>query len=324
MKHLIALCTAVLLVAPLAASAQTGEGPYPNRPVTWVVPFSTGSIYDATARVVGARLSEKLGQPVVIQNKPGASGILGTQAVQQAKADGYTMLYSGVSPLAIYVWLYKKLPYDPQKSFVPVNGVFDTTPILAVNASKPYKTVAEFVDYLKKNPGKVNYGGTLGGLQHLAGEMLQITTGTTMQLVPYTDSAKLSADLMSGTIDAYFGFTDTLRPFVESGNVIPLAVASPQRLPAFPKVPTFKESGIDVNLTAWAAVVMPEGTPAEIVNRMSAAFQEAMRDPVVVKYMEQNNFGNLGEIGPAKLREMIVSETAKFKEIVARSGVSVD
>jgi tripartite-type tricarboxylate transporter receptor subunit TctC len=324
MKRMIALCAAWCLLAPLPASAQTGEGAWPNRPVTWVVPFSTGSIYDSTARVVGNKLSEKLGQPVVIQNRPGASGIIGTQAVQQAKPDGYTMLYSGVSPLAIYVWLYKKLPYDPQKSFVPVNGVFDTTPILAVNASKPYKTVGEFVEYLKKNPGKVNYGGTLGGLQHLAGEMLQITTGTTMQLVPYTDSAKLSADLISGTIDGYFGFTDTLRPFVEAGKVIPLAVASTQRLPAFPNVPTFRESGIDVNLTAWAAVVMPEGTPSEIVNKMSAAFAETMRDPSVVKYMEQNNFGNLGEIGPEKLRQMIVSETAKFKDLVARSGVSVD
>lgn len=323
MRRLLALGAALFVAMAQPAPAQTPQA-YPSRPVTWVVPFSAGSVYDNTARIIGKVLSEKLGQPVVVENKPGASGIIGTQLVQQAKPDGYTMLYSGVSPLAIYPWLYKKLPYAPLTSFAPVNGVFDTTPILVVNASKPYKSIGEFVEHLKKNPGKVNYGATLGGLVHLTGEMLQVATGTTMQVVPYTDSAKLYADLISGTIDGMFDFTATIRPYIEAGKVVPLAVASPQRLDAFPKVPTFKESGIDVIVTAWAAVVMPAGTPPEAINKMSAAFQETMRDPAVAKYMEQNNFGNLGDIGPDKLRELIVSETAKFKTLVERSGVSVE
>jgi tripartite-type tricarboxylate transporter receptor subunit TctC len=325
MKRLIALCAALCSLAMPLTSAQAQQAPsYPDRPINWIVPFSAGSVYDNTARIIGNVLGEKLGQPVVVQNKPGASGIIGTQLVQQAKPDGYTMLYSGVSPLAIYTWLYKKLPYSPLTSFVPVNGVFDTTPILVVNAAKPYKTIGEFVDHLKKNPGKVNYGATLGGLVHLTGEMLQAATGTSMQVVPYTESAKLYADLMSGIVDGMFDFTATIRPYIEAGKVIPLAVASPQRLQALPNVPTFKESGIDVNITAWAAVVMPAGTPPEIVNKMSAAFAETMRDPSVVKYMETNDFGNLGDIGPEKLRELIVGETAKFKVLVERSGVSVD
>jgi tripartite-type tricarboxylate transporter receptor subunit TctC len=324
MKRPSALCAALYLLATVPVSAQTEQAAYPNRPITWVVPFSSGSVYDNTARMIGNALGDKLGQPVVIQNKPGASGIIGTQLVQQAKADGYTMLYSGVSPLAIYPWLYKKLPYEPLKSFVPVNGVFDTTPILVVNSGKPYKTIGEFVDYLKKNPGKVNYGATRGGLVHLTGEMLQVASGTSMQMVPYTESAKLYADLISGTVDGMFDFTATIRPYIEAGKVIPLAVASAQRLAALPDVPTFRESGIDVNMTAWAVVVMPAGTPSEIVNKMSAAFAEAMRDPSVTKYMEQNNFGNLGNIGPDKLRELIVLETAKYKGLVERSGVSLD
>ncbi len=324
MKRLGPLCVALSLLTVLPAVAQTEPAVYPNRPVTWVVPFSPGSVYDNTARIIGNVAGDKLGQPIVIQNKPGASGIIGTQFVQRAKPDGYTMLYSGVSPLAIYPWLYKKLPYEPQKSFVPVNGVFDTTPILVVNAGKPYKTIAEFVDYLKKNPGKVNYGATRGGLVHLTGEMLQVASGTSMQMVPYTESAKLYADLISGTVDGMFDFTATIRPYVEAGKVIPLAVASAERLAAFPNVPTFKESGIDVNMTAWAIVVMPAGTPTEIVNKMSAAFAEAMRDPSVTRYMEQNNFGNLGHLGPEKLRELIVHETAKYKGLVERSGVSLD
>jgi tripartite-type tricarboxylate transporter receptor subunit TctC len=324
MKRLSALCAATYLLAIAPVSAQTEQASYPNRPVTWVVPFSSGSVYDNTARMIGNVLGDKLGQPVIIQNKPGASGIIGTQLVQQAKPDGYTMLYSGVSPLAIYPWLYKKLPYEPLKSFVPVNGVFDTTPILVVNSGKPYKTIREFVDYLKKNPGQVNYGATRGGLVHLTGEMLQVASGTSMQMVPYTESAKLYADLISGTIDGMFDFTATIRPYVEAGKVIPLAVASAQRLAAFPNVPTFKESGIDVDMTAWAVVVMPAGTPTEIVNKMSVAFAEAMRDPSVTKYMEQNNFGNLGSVGPDKLRDLIVHETAKYKGLVERSGVSLE
>jgi tripartite-type tricarboxylate transporter receptor subunit TctC len=313
-----------VVLCSLAASPTSAEAPYPSRPVTWIVPFSAGSVYDNTARIIGKVLGDKLGQPVIVENKPGASGIIGTQLVQQAKPDGYTMLYSGVSPLAIYPWLYKKLPYTPLTSFVPVNGVFDTTPILVVNAAKPYKTVNAFVEYLRKNPGKVNYGATLGGLVHLTGEMLQVATGTSMQVVPYTDSAKLYADLISGTIDGMFDFTATIRPYVEAGKVIPLAVASVQRLDAFPNVPTFKESGIDVTMTAWAVVVMPAGTPSGIVQRMSTAFAETMRDPAVAKYLEQNNFGNLGDLGPEKLRELIVSETAKYKVLVERSGVSVE
>ena len=323
MRRLLALGAALFVAMAQPASAQAPQA-YPSRPVTWVVPFSAGSVYDNTARIIGKVLSEKLGQPVVVENKPGASGIIGTQLVQQAKPDGYTMLYSGVSPLAIYPWLYKKLPYTPQTSFVPVNGVFDTTPILVVNANKPFKTVAEFVAHLKKNPGKVNYGATLGGLVHLTGEMLQVATGTSMQVVPYTDSAKLYADLISGTIDGMFDFTATIRPYIEAGKVIPLAVASPQRLDAFPNVPTFRESGIDVIVTAWAAIVMPAGTAPEVIGKMSSAFQETMRDPAVAKYMAQNNFGNLGDIGPDKLRELIVGETAKFKTLVERSGVSVE
>lgn len=323
MKRLIALCAALFMLPALPAAAQA-QTPYPNRPITWIVPFSAGSVYDNTARIIGKILGDKLGQPVIVENKPGASGIIGTQLVQQAKPDGYTMLYSGVSPLAIYPWLYKKLPYAPLTSFVPVNGVFDTTPILVVNAGKPYKTIGEFVEHLKNNPGKVNYGATLGGLVHLTGEMLQVATGTSMQVVPYTESSKLYSDLMSGTIDGMFDFTATIRPYIEAGKVIPLAVASPQRLQALPNVPTFKEGGIDVNMTAWAAVVMPAGTPSESVNKMSAAFAETMRDPAVTKYLEQNNFGNLGDLGPEKLLELIVSETAKYEVLVKRSGVSVE
>jgi tripartite-type tricarboxylate transporter receptor subunit TctC len=270
-------------------------------------------------------LSEKTGQPVIVENKPGAGGIVGAEYVAQAKPDGYTMLYASSGPMATFVSLYKKLSFTPLKSFVPVNGMGDSSLLLVVNASKPYKTVEEFIDYLKKNPGKVNYGSAgAGTAPHLIGEMFQIATGTSMVHVPYKVSANLYADLLSGTIDAIFDYTVVMRPHIDAGKVIPLGISREDRLKSFPNVPTFRERGLDVVLTAWSSIAMPAGTPPEIVNKMSAAFAETTRDPAVVKYNEANDFGNLGHLGPEKLKEFYISETAKFKTLVEKAGVSLD
>jgi tripartite-type tricarboxylate transporter receptor subunit TctC len=309
-----------------AAQAQTpAQGPYPNRPITWVVPFGAGGVTDNSARFVAKVLGEKIGQPIIVENKPGAAGIVGAEYVAQSKPDGYTMLYGSSGPMATFVSLYKKLSFTPLKSFAPVNGMGDSSLLLVVNASKPYKTVEEFIDYLKKNPGKVNYGSSgAGTAPHLIGEMFQMATGTTMTHVPYKASANLYADLIGGTIDAIFDYTVVMRPHIEAGKVIPLGISRNDRLKSFPNVPTFKERGLDVVLTAWSSIVMPAGTPPEVVNKMSAAFQEAMRDPTVVKYNEDNDFGDISKLGPEQLREFMVSETAKFKTLVEKAGVSLD
>jgi tripartite-type tricarboxylate transporter receptor subunit TctC len=325
MKRSVTFC-AVLVVAALSwTSAQAQQAPYPNRSITWVVPFGAGGVTDNSARFIAKALGDKIGQSIIVDNRPGAGGIVGTETVAQAKPDGYTMLYGSSGPMATFVSLYKKLPFTPLKSFVPVNGMADSTLILVVNASKPYKTIEEFVDYMKKNPGKVNYGSSgAGTAPHLVGEMLQMATGTTMTHVPYKASANLYSDLLSGTIDAIFDYSVVMRPHIEAGKVIPLGITSAQRLKSFPNVPTLKERNMDVELTAWSSIVMPIDTPPEIVKKMSAVFAETMRDPSVIKYLEENDFGNLGHLDSVKLREFIVSETAKFKVLVERSGASVD
>lgn len=326
MKTTIKLGAALLAMAFFTAGAQAQQqAPYPNRPITWVVPFGAGGVTDNSARFVAKVLSEKLGQAVIVENKPGAGGIVGAEYVAQSKPDGYTMLYGSSGPMATFVSLYKKLSFTPLKSFVPVNGMGDSSLLLVANASKPYKTVEEFVDYLKKNPGKVNYGSAgAGTAPHLIGEMFQMATGTTMLHVPYKVSANLYADLLAGTIDVIFDYTVVMRPHIEGGKVLPLGISRDDRLKSFPNVPTFKERGIDVVLTAWSSIAMPTGTPPEVVNKMSAAFQETSRDPVVVKYYEDNDFGNLGHLGPEKLKEFYSSETEKFRKLVEKAGVSLD
>lgn len=321
------ICASIFaaVLASTSAHAQGAADTYPNRTITWVVPFGAGGVTDNSARFVARVLSEKIGQPVVVENKPGAGGIVGAEYVAQSKPDGYTMIYGSSGPMATFESLYKKLSFSPLKSFVPVNGMGDSSLLLVVNASKPYKTVEEFVDYLKKNPGKVNFGSAgAGTAPHLIGEMFQIATNTKMTHVPYKASANLYSDLLAGTIDAIFDYTVVMRPHIESGKVIPLGISRQDRLKSFPNVPTFKERGLDVILTAWSSIAMPAGTPPEIVNKMSAAFQAAMRDPAVVKYNEENDFGDLSALGPEKIREFYISEAKKFKTLVDKAGVSLD
>jgi tripartite-type tricarboxylate transporter receptor subunit TctC len=321
----IRLAGALLALGVSVTTASAQPAPYPNKPVTWVLGSGAGGVVDNSARFVAKVLSEKLGQPVVIDNKPGAGGIIGAEIVAQAKPDGYTMLYASQSQMATFPYLYKKLSYDPLKAFVPVSGMGDSSLLLVVNAAAPYKTLEELIDYAKKNPGKLNFGSSGAGTStHLLGEMLQMETGISMVHVPYKLPTNLYADLLSGTVDLIFDFSVVMRPHVEAGKLRALAISRGDRLKTFPDVPTFKERGLDIELTAWASLAMPAGTPPEAVNRMAAAMAEATRDPAVIKYFEDNDFGNLGHLGPEKLKAFYISEAQKFKKVVEKAGVSLD
>lgn len=325
MKAAAKLSLAFLAIAVSAAAASAQQGPYPNRPVTFVLGSGAGGVVDNSARFVARVLSEKLGQTIVIDNKPGAGGIVGAEAVAQAKPDGYTMLYASQSQMATFPHLFKKLSYKPLESFVAVNGMGDSSLLLVVKADAPYKTLEEFVEHMKKNPGKVNFGsGGPGTSSHLLMEMLQMATGTTALHVPYKVTSNLYADLFSGTIDAVFDFTVVVRPHTDAGKLRALAISRADRLKTYPDVPTFKERGLDIELTAWASLAMPAGTPPEVVKKMSAAMAETMKDPVIIKYFEENDFGNLGYLDPEKLRAFYISESDKFKKVVEKAGVTLD
>lgn len=316
---------ALLAFAHSVATAPAQQAPYPSRPITWVLPMGAGGVTDNSARVVAKVLSEKIGQTVVVDNKPGAAGIIGAETVAQAKPDGYTMLYATQGQMAASPFLYRKLSYSPLKSFVPVNGMADSSLLMVVNAAAPYKTLEELVEYAGKNPGKLNFGHTgVGTSSHLCGEMFQVATGTSMLHVPYKQPSSLYADLLTGTVDAVCDFTVVMRPHIEAGKLRALAISRGDRLKSFPDVPTFKERDLDIVLTAWSSIAMPAGTPPEIVSRMAAAMAETMRDPGVIKYLEENDFGNLGNLGPDKLKDFYVSEGNKFKAIIEKAGIALD
>lgn len=319
-KRVLGAAVSALALTVVPALAQTAQ--YPSRPITLVVPFPVGTIPDIDARLLAQTLTAKLGQSVVVENKPGAAGIIGTQYVANAKPDGYTLLWGTSGPLASHPSLYKKLPYSLQ-SFTPVNGLNAVPLILVVNSSKNIKTLEEFVDYLKSNPGKGTFGSLgVGSGAHLTGELFQAATGTKMIHSPYKEGGALYADLLAGRIDAVFDFIPTMREYMKAGSVV--AVAATDRLKGYPGIPAFHEKGFDVQLTTWQSIVAPAGTPAEIVRKLSAAIQSAGAEPEIIKFDSGNEQASLYALGPDKLRDFIVKETDVYRAIIKKARVSVD
>lgn len=325
----IASWTAVLglSIAALGAAIPTVLAEtYPNRPITWVVPFPPGGLADIGSRMIAKKLSENLGQTVVIENKPGAGGIVGAEAVANAKPDGYTFVYGAAAPMAVNVSLHKRLSYDPLTSFEPVHGITMSPLIIATNPSKPYKTFKEFIDYAKKNPGKLNFSSPgIGTAHHLAGELISISTGIRMQHVPYKGAAPAMADVLSGAIDVMFDNLIPVKNQLESGALLPLAVTSAERLPSLPNVPTTAELGFpDIVISSWATIAFPAKTPQPIVDRMAGAVADVMKDPEIVKYFQDGGAIIMTGISKDKLRAFYKSEIEKFRKLVEKSGATVN
>jgi tripartite-type tricarboxylate transporter receptor subunit TctC len=300
--------------------------PYPNRPITWVVQYTPGGLADIGARTVGKVLGEKLGVTIIIDNRPGAGAIIGAEAVAHARPDGYTLFYGSSGPMGVNVSLYKKLSYDPLKSFVAVHGIAISPVIVGTNPSKPYKTFKELVEYARQNPGKLNFSSVgIGSTQHLGGELLQLNTGIKLTHIPYKGSAPALADVLAGTIDVMIDNAIPVKPQIDAGKLLPLAVFAKQRLPILPDVPTTAELGFpDVVMSSWSSAALPAGTPQPIVDRLAQGFDEALRDPVLVKYYEDNGSIVMADYSKEKLTEFYVAEIAKFKKVIERSGATAE
>jgi tripartite-type tricarboxylate transporter receptor subunit TctC len=322
MHNLAAVTIAVVLsvVGAGAASAQD----FPTRPITIIVPSTPGGITDASTRVVAKVLAEKLGQPVIVDNKPGAGGIVAAEYVAAAKPDGYTLLLGTSGPMATYTSLYKKLSYDPLTSFAPVLVVLESPMIMVVNENRPYTTFQDFIAYAKSHPGKINFGSAGTGTgTHLVGEMLKQAAGIDMTHVPYKGSVPELADLLSGVLDVMFDYAIALQPQIGAGKLRSLAVTSSKRLQALPDVPTIAESGYPgVNFTAWSSIVAPAATPPAIVARLADAFEAALHDPVVVKYFDDNGLSPMHGLREDRFRSFIVSETAKIRQLIEKSNIT--
>ena len=325
LMHLIAMLAGALAIGSLGAVPAHAQD-YPTRPIMWVVPFGPGTVTDNNARIVAKVLSEKIGQPVLVENKPGAAGIIGTEAVVNAKPDGYTFLYGTSGPIATYPSLYKKLSYSPSTSFTPVHGLSASPLIMVVNAASPYRNAKEFVDYAKANPDKINFGTSgIGTSQHLTGELLQMAADFKMTHVPYKVGGAQMADLLAGDIQVMFEYAAVVKAQIEAGKLRPLGITSAQRMKNMPNVATFAEQGLpEVQIAAWGAIMLPINAPQQVVAKLASAFSETLKDPSVAAYFDSTDSLALADIGPKEMPGFIASETAKFSKIVERSGARVD
>ncbi|MBD8529430.1 MULTISPECIES: tripartite tricarboxylate transporter substrate binding protein [unclassified Massilia] len=317
-----ALAAGILASVPFVAQAQAA---FPSRALTIVVPFSAGGTTDILARVVGQYLSKDLGQPVIIDNRPGAGGNIGAQMVARAAPDGYTILMGTVGTHAINQSLYKKMPFDPIKDFQPLTRVALVPNLLVAHPSQPYKTVKELIAYAKANPGKVNFASSGSGTSiHLSAEMFNQMAGVDMQHIPYKGSAPALNDLLGGQTAIMFDNMPSVIGHVRAGKLRPIAVTTPQRSRALPDVPTIAESGVPgYSATSWFGLLAPAATPAPVVAKLNAAILKALADPEVKKKFAEQGAEPHGE-KPEQFAEFIRSETAKWGQTVKASGATAD
>jgi tripartite-type tricarboxylate transporter receptor subunit TctC len=297
---------------------------YPERPIKLVVPWPPGGATDALGRLLAQRLTERLGQTVIVDNKAGAGGNIGTAAFVREKADGYTLLMATSSTNAANPHLYSRLGFDAAKDFAPVAFVAEIPNILEVPKQSPFKSVADLVAVAKAEPGKLNYGsGGVGSSQHLAGAMFKYLTGADVLHIPYKGSGPAVSDLLAGQVDMMLD-TGSLAQ-VQAGALRALAVASRQRLPALPDVPTFDEAGVPkMYASAWYGIVAPAGTPADVVQRLNKEVNAVTSTPEVKQRME--SMGALVPAGqtPEEFSTFIQSEIARYAEIVKISGAKME
>jgi tripartite-type tricarboxylate transporter receptor subunit TctC len=318
----------VQLTVSAAAVAITGSGAYaenyPSKPVRLIVPFPAASATDVLARAIGQRLSEKWGQPVIVENKPGAGGNLGTEIAAKAPADGYTILMGTVAN-TISSSLYKKLSYDFVKDFTPVTLVATTPLVLVANPAFPANSVKEVIAYANAKPSQVNFGsGGIGTSNHLAGEMFKSMTGINMLHVPYKGTPAAQSDLLSGQVSLMFDNIVAVMPHIKSGRMKAIAVTTSKRVSALPNVPTVAESGVPgFDAVSWIGVLVPTGTPKKIVDKLNKDFVAVIDMPVVKENLSSSG-AELSGSTPEQLAEHIRKETEKWAKAVKASGATAD
>jgi tripartite-type tricarboxylate transporter receptor subunit TctC len=315
--HLAAVAIGTL-AAPGLASAQA----YPTRPIQVIVPFAGGSASDVVMRILLDRMAKSIGQPFVVDNRPGAGGNIGTSAATKATPDGYTLVMGSTGPMAANRTLYRDLGYDPEKDLEPIS-LFAHFPILIVVSSKlPVKSVGEFVTYAKTRPKQLNYGSVgIGSSQHLAGVYFEQVTGLELTHVPYRNIAQYVPDLIAGAVPVGFQWLPNVSAPLQSGDARALAVAASKRMTALPDVPTVAEAGIkNYEASGWLALLAPHGTPKPIIARLNEEVVAAVNDPsVTAKIIEQGAEGV--STTPEELAKFIASESAKWRNIIVKAGI---
>lgn len=307
-----------------AASFLVAAQGWPAKTVTIVVPFPPGGTTDVLARAVANKLSPVLGQPVIVDNKPGAGATLGASLVAKAPADGYTLLMGAVHH-TIAQSVFKKLPYDFQKDFTPITTVAMVPNVLVVNAQNPAANVQDLVTIAKSAANKLSYGSNGNGTaQHMIGTQFQQITGAQILHVPYKGSAPLTTDLISGQVDMSFDTVTPVLPFIKEGRLRPLAVTTAQRSSALPDVPTLQEAGVPgIAIGTWFGLLAPAGTPARVVTRLNGELVKIIQSPDFKKQMFDIGAEPVGN-KPEEMARQIKEETAKFASLIKAANITLD
>ena len=312
-----------LLACALAFAAQAQS--WPSKPIKMVVPFSAGGSTDTVARIIGEKLTPRLGQPVVVENKAGAGGSLGSDFVAKSPPDGYTYLVGTSSTMAIAPWVYTKLPYNPTRDLTPVTLLGTADIIVVVHSSMPIRNTAQLLAYARANPGKLTFAsGGNGSISHLLGEYFKSMAKVDMLHVPYKGDAGMVTDMLGGQVNMAFGTAVAWLPHVKSGKVAAVAVTNPKRSTTLTDLPTLNESGVPgYEAVQWFGIAAPTGTPPEIVARMHAEIKAVLAMPEVQKRFTELGFDVVGNT-PAEFGQFLRDENAKWKKIAEIAGTKLD
>ncbi len=324
MRLLTTLLFAASAVAALPALAQTPS--FPDKPVMLVVPFPPGGPTDAMARTLAAEMKNKLGQPVIVENRAGAGGNIGAEYVARAAADGQTLLFGTSGPLAINASLYRKVSYDPIKSFAPVIQIGHLPNILVVHPSVPAKDVKELIAYAKAQPGKLSYASSGNGASsHLAGVLFNEKAGVDLQHIPYKGTGPALNDLLGGQVSASFTDVLTALPYVKTGKLRALGIATATRSQALPELPTIAEQGVPgYDVSVFFGVVAPAGTPGDRIAKLNQAFVEVLASPKVKELFAAQGLESAPDHTPAQLAKFIAAQKAGWAAVVKASGAQLD
>jgi tripartite-type tricarboxylate transporter receptor subunit TctC len=315
------LAASIALAAMLPGMSARAET-WPSRTITVILPFAAGSASDVVSRIMLNKMSQNMGQTIVVDNHPGAGGNIGTALGAKASPDGYTWIATGTGPVAANRTLYRELGYDPEKDFDSVSPFAYFTIVIVASTKLPVNTLAELIAYAKQHPGELNYGSVgIGSSQHLGGVYFEQLTGTKLTHVPYKNIGQYGPDMMAGTVPLGFQWLPNVMAPLNSGGARPLAVAGSERLPALPNTPTTIEAGLPAyQASGWFAMFVPHGTPKDIIARINKEMAAAIADPTVRARFEQQ--GAVAKvISPEEAAKFLADETAKWRDIIVQAGI---
>jgi tripartite-type tricarboxylate transporter receptor subunit TctC len=325
MQKLLKTLAAIAALASLLTLAPASAQEWPQRgTVRIIVPFPAGGGTDVVARIIAKYLQERIGQTVIVENRGGANGQVGLQALKQATPDGYTMALTSDTPMTVNPWVYKNIAYDPLKDFIHVTSVIRLPSMVAVHPSLPVKNVAELIAMAKAKPGVLSYASAgVGNFSHLEAELFALATGTKFLHVPYKGTGPSSLGLIAGEVQFSFNNVATLWPHAQAGKIVALAIAEPKRLPDLPNVPAIAETIPGFEMAPWVGIILPAGTPQPIVDRLGKEILAVMNDPAAVKQFSEQQLVVMTLAGD-KFTDLIKKDLDKWGKVVKTANIIMD